>query len=120
MTNEDLILHITAIRVCEENEIERVRRQSWIDQQKMLNVWAKEHARFKIGEIIRSGEITIVVDKHIGRLGMNNKPYVEYKGHVLTRKLTSRKDGWISSIYDDSPERNIVKVKWYETDLERH
>lgn len=111
MTNEDLILHITAIRVCEEKEIERVRRQSRIDQQKMLNGWAKEHARFQIGEIIRSGEITIVVDKLIGRLGINNKPYVEYKGHVLTRKLTYRKDGWVSSIYDDSPERDIVKVK---------
>lgn len=111
MTNEDLILHITAIRVCEEKEIERVRRQSRIDQQKMLNEWAKEHARFQIGEIISAGVTIIVVDKLIGRLGINNKLYVEYKGHALTRKLTYRKDGWIASIFDDTPERNIVKIK---------
>lgn len=111
MTNEDLILHLTALQVCERKNIERIRRESRMEQQKMLNGWAKEHARFQIGDIINSYSVTIRVEKIVGGIGSSKIPYVVYTGPALTAKLTVRKDGWITSIYDDSPERNIKKLK---------
>lgn len=120
MTNEDLILHLTALQVCERKDIERIRQEYQMEQQKMLDGWAKEHARFQIGDIINSNTVTIRVEKIVGRIGLRNIPYriglrnipyVEYTGHALTAKLTVRKDGRITSIYDDSSERNIKKLK---------
>lgn len=111
MTNEDLILHITALQVCERKEIDRIRRQSKIDQQKMLNEWAKEHARFNVGDIINSYSTTIRVEKIVGCLGLGDKPFVQYNGHALTKQLKERADGWVTSIYDDNPDRNIIKIK---------
>lgn len=111
MTNEDLILHITALRDCESKEIDRIRRQSKIDQQKILNEWAKEHARFNVGDIINSYSITIRVEKIVGRLGLCEKPFIQYDGHALTKQLKDRADGWVTSIYDDNPDREIIKIK---------
>lgn len=111
MTNEDLIVHLTALQVCERKNIERIRQESRMEQQKMLDGWAKEHARFQIGDIINSNNVTIRVEKIVGRIGLRNIPYVGYSGPALTAKLTLRKDGWITSICEDSPERNIKKLK---------
>jgi len=111
MTNEDLMLHITAIRVCARKEIERINRESRIDEQKMLNEWAKEHARFSIGDVLNSLSVTIRVEKIVGRLGIANKPYVEYQGHALTKKLQECANRRIAPIYDDgNPNRPIIKI----------
>lgn len=111
MTSEDLLLQIDASRVAERKEIDRIRNQSRIDRQKILNKWADENARFQIGDILNSYSLIIRVEKIIGRLGVCDKPFIEYRGIALTKQLKNRADGWITSIYDDNPDRNIVKIK---------
>lgn len=111
MTNEDLILHITALQVCERKEIDRIRRQSRIDQQKLLDEWAIEHTRFHVGDIIESHSVILRVAKIIGQMGLGNTPFVEYRGRALTKRLKNRADGLVTSIYDDNPNRNIMKIK---------
>lgn len=111
MTNEDLMLHIKALRISERNAIEELRQRYRIDQQRFLNDWANEHARFRVGDIITSNTILIRVESIMGVLGLRDVPFVRYNGHALTKQLKNRADGLVSSIYDDSPERNIIKIK---------
>ncbi len=111
MTREDLILHITAIEVCELKEIERIKRYAKKQKKDLLNRWATENARFAIGDIISSLDTIIRIEKLIGHIDSHNVPYVEYYGTALTKQLKNRADGWMASIYDDSPERNIIKLK---------
>ena len=73
-----------------------------------LNAWANENHRFNIGDIIRYGDITIRVDRYSGE-EYRGKLYVTYHGHVLTKALKLRADGWVTDIYDDG--REIEKIK---------
>ena len=73
-----------------------------------LNAWANENHRFNIGDIIRYGDITIRVDRYSGD-EYRKKLSVTYRGHVLTKALKLRTDGWVTDIYDDG--REIEKIK---------
>lgn len=77
-------------------------------RQNTLNVWANKNHRFNIGDIIRCGDITIRVDGYYGQ-EYRGKLSVTYRGHVLTKALKLRTDGWVTDIYDDG--REIEKIK---------
>ena len=84
-------------------------------KQATLNQWARDNAEYQVGDIITVNDTIIQVERLIGRHSAyygSKTLYVEYRGPQLTKKLQPRKDGQISSIYDDGREIkkiNIVK-----------
>lgn len=81
-------------------------------KQAALNQWARDHAGYQVGDIICANDTIIEVQRLIGRHSAyygSKTLYVEYRGPQLTKKLQPRKDGQISSIYDDW--REIKKIK---------
>lgn len=86
-------------------------------RQSILDEWARQNARFDIGDIISyppdgnySGRI-IRIETMRGGLGIGNKLYVVYKGTILNKKLKPNlgRDGGYFDMYDDG--REIVKLK---------
>ena len=77
----------------------------------VLKQWAKEHARFNIGDIISDGRRIMEVTNFEGNEERcyQYKCYITYYGIELTKKLKPRKDGSTMSIYDDGREVNKIK-----------
>ena len=81
-------------------------------KQAALNQWARDHARYQMGDIICANDTIIEVQRLIGRHSVcyGSKPlYVQYLGPLLTKRLQPRKDMQTSGIYDDG--REIKKIK---------
>ena len=109
MDTNELKRQIGLIKAKEVENIELARRISRKNQQIALDNWAKSHAKFRIGDIICSRDVIIRIERISGRLAIEN-PYIEYYGPALTKQLKERKDGWITTIYDDNPDRNIYQI----------
>lgn len=103
MTNIETLNKLAQIRA--EAEQRRADVNTWErDARRLaLNAWANENHRFNIGDIIRYGDITIRIDGYYGQ-EYRGKLYVTYRGHVLTKALKLRADGWVMDIYDDGRE----------------
>ena len=83
-------------------------------KQAALNQWARDHAEYQVGDIITANDTIIQVERLIGRHSAyygSKTLYVEYRGQQLTKKLQPRKDGQISSIYDDGREIKQLKAE---------
>ncbi len=80
------------------------------DKQDILDRWARENARFKVGDIILANDKYMAVAK-IGGYISCGKPTAVYYGKVLTKKLQPRQDGWGTSIYDDGREIKQIERK---------
>ena len=114
MTNEECLNAVKYI----ENEYNRKKDELNAEYKKktqsVLNQWARNNARFGIGDIIKSNDIIIVVEKIMGvhdfYYSSNNNLCVVYWGSVLTKKLEKRKDEFKSTIYDEE-SREIKLVK---------
>lgn len=83
-------------------------------KQELINRYARENARFQIGDIIRANETTIRVDEIYGletkyTIYVRGIVYVVYRGVILTKKLEPKKSGEIFTIYDDG--REITKIE---------
>lgn len=111
METQELVWHLSMLNTIEQKRINEIRKEIKCERDKVLNEWAREHSKFDLGDIIKAGDIIIRVEYIFGRLGLRNVPFVEYVGHVLTRKLKDRADNWVTSIPDDSPSRNVIKLK---------
>lgn len=88
------------------SEAEEIRKRHNANKHKILNQWAKDNARFKIGDIIQSNDNIIKVT---GFYGVHSpyyadKLYITYRGQSLTKALKPRKDGRIFDLYDDGRE----------------
>ena len=87
-------------------------------KQETLNQWARDHAEYQVGDIITANDTIIQVKSlfgcHSAYYGSKTL-YVEYRGPQLTKKLRPRKDGQISSIYDDG--RDIKKINIIKEEL---
>ena len=82
-------------------------------KQSALNQWARDHAEYQVGDIITANDTIIQVERFIGRHSAyygSKTLYVEYRGPQLTKKLQPRKDGQISSIYDDGREVKKINI----------
>lgn len=113
---ETLARRLYKIKESEKKFLEYVRKSARKEELFALAQWAGANARFKIGDIITAkgdGSGTIIRVKKIeGEFSQHCKqPYVVYVGCALTKQFKERKDGWTTCIYDDSPSRNIVKLK---------
>lgn len=97
-----------AKRYAAENEEKRNLHRK--KNQFILNQWAKDNARFKVGEIICANDTIIKITDFYGVYSqyMEEKLYVTYYGQQLTKALKPRKDGSMRSIYDDG--RGITKI----------
>ena len=90
-------------------------RREWLESDaKVLNEWAKEHADFAIGDVIKypTGRGTCIrVDRIYGQYSKyNHTPYVCYGGAILNAKLQPKKiGGGYFTMYADG--REIEKVK---------
>ena len=90
-------------------------RREWLESDaKVLNEWAKEHADFAIGDVIKypTGSGTCIrVDRIYGQYSKyNHTPYVCYGGAILNAKLQPKKiGGGYFTMYADG--REIEKVK---------
>ena len=94
-----------------KKQAEELEKQKRISRQRILDQWANENAKYKVGDIIKADDIIIKVARikgsYSGFLGITL--HVTYAGDALTKKLTPRKDGWKTEIYDDG--RKIEKLK---------
>ena len=88
--------------------IEREYRQK---KREVLKQWAKEHARFQVGDILSDGRRFMKVTNFEGNETkyIQFKCYVTYYGIELTKQLKPRKDGSTMSIYDDGSK--VIKIK---------
>lgn len=113
MTNEECLNAVKYIK----NEYNRKKDELDAEYKKKtqsaLNQWAKNNARFGLGDIIKSKGFIIVVEKIIGYHNTsysNNNLCVVFWGSVLTSKLQKRKDGFKTFLYDEeSSELKLVK-----------
>jgi len=90
---------------------ENLRKLYLKEKQTLLDEYAKQTARFKVGDILKCYDMFICVESIHGVYdevyGMDF--YVTYRGHVLTKQLKPRKDGLETSFYDDG--REIIKIE---------
>lgn len=111
METQELKEKINVIRTQAILEIQYIQAKARNEEKEVLDIWAKENARFNVGDIIESRGVILRVHKIKGELGGRSIPYVYYTGPVLTKKLRERKDCSQSTIWDDTPDRNIIKIK---------
>ncbi len=71
-----------------------------------------ENAKYKVGDIIKNGSFTIVIEKIISNMIWSDSfPGCGYYGTELKKDLTPRKDGSTASIFDGNPNDKIIVVK---------
>lgn len=111
MEYDEALAKLKEIAQERDSEIDKIRVSACNKSAKVINDWAREHARFKIGDIIQSFDNVIQVTNILGHCSnyVIKKLYVEYRGNLLTKKLQPRKDGAKVTIYDDG--REIKKLK---------
>ena len=112
MTNKDLTIRLEEINkeyIEARRLIEEKRRR---DISIALSSWAKDNANYQVGDIIESFGVIMVVEKISGyTYSSGTKPYCFYKGHALTKDFQPRKDGWVTTIYDDGREIKLLRKK---------
>ncbi len=96
------------------DEAAKLRREWLVSDTNVLNEWAKEHADFAIGDVIKypTGSGTCIrVDNIYGAYNkVAHAPYVCYGGVILNAKLQPKKvGGGYFTMYADG--REIEKVK---------
>lgn len=110
MTDADLKSELERLEKIYNFESQQLREKFRKQQQALRDKWAKENARFKIGDIIQANDNIIEVERIRGCFeSFYKNPYVLYLGKVLTKALKPRKDESRTSIYDDG--REIIKLK---------
>ena len=114
MTAEELSIEMQQIERIYKQEKNALEEKYRKDMRASLNRWANENAKYKIGDIIKSRGITIVIDKILG--GTYSflcpvKAYCIYKGRVLTNKLKLRKDNSETTIADDGRDIKLIIIK---------
>lgn len=95
-----------------KKQMEELEKQKRVSRQRILDQWAKDNAKYKIGDIIKANDVIIKVTRIKGYLSyyLEGGLYISYYGDALTKKLTPRKDGWQTDIHDDGG-RVIEKLK---------
>lgn len=112
MQNEECLKLVAESDARFKKQIEELEKQKRISRQRILDQWAKDNAKYKVGDIIKANDVIIKVTRIRGHLSlyMERGLYVSYYGDALTKKLTPRKDGWQTDIHDDGG-RVIEKLK---------
>ena len=74
-------------------------------KKRRLNIrYAIDNARFKVGDILKNHNTTILVDENkVGR-NFHGIPYMVYHGLELKKDLTPKKNGNRDSIHDDGDD----------------
>lgn len=113
MTNEECLNAVKYIKNEYNRKKDELNAEYKKKTQSVLNQWARNNARFGIGDIIKYNDFIIVVEKIMGVNDFyysNNNLCVVYWGSVLTKKLEKRKDEFKSTIYDEE-SREIKLIK---------
>lgn len=109
MTDGEAFMQLHELYNEECQTLDKTRKEYAQRCRTVLNEWAAEHARFKIGDILQMSSIIIRVEQIIGeRLTIGSGLYVTYYGRRLTTRKQPTKDGSYASVYDDG--REITKL----------
>ena len=111
MTHEELKKAVNDVNEYYRKQIEELesKKKSFVHQ--LMNDWANENSRYKVGDIIESNLTIIKITKiTCDYSSYNSYFYPVYHGTVLTKQLKPRKDGSTFTIYDDE-DRVITKLK---------
>lgn len=110
MTKEQAIATINRLHKLCIKMIDSVKEQYATERRVVLNEWAKEKARFKVGDIIQCGSTIICVDFIVADVDFyNTRVYAIYKGPQMTNKLVPRKNGGRDYIVDDGLEIKLLR-----------
>ena len=112
MTLEELNRTIEKANEYYKSEVKKLELEVEGTKKWAYETWAKDNARFQIGDIIKypsTGTIIKIERIGYGLTYHTKKPYVTYWGPTLTKKLIPAKNGNPNfSMYDDG--RDIVKL----------
>lgn len=110
MTESELKNRLTITKNDYLQKQEKLRKVYLSERQALLNTYAKQTARFNVGDILQCNGMIIRIDSLEGTYdeGYLCGFYVTYRGHVLTKQLKERKDGLETSFFDDG--REITKL----------
>ena len=109
MTDGEAFIQLHELYNEECQTLDKTRKEYVQRRRAILNEWAAEHARFKIGDILQMNSIIIQVEQIIGQsLTIGSGLYVTYYGRRLTTRKQPTKDGSYASVYDDG--REIIKL----------
>lgn len=111
MTEQELketLILLNKRKIDEETEVKLKYRKL---RYQILKKWADENKRFDVDDIIESNNQIIKITGYFGETMYSGKPYVTYKGICLTKKLTPKKSGDTTNIYDDGREIKKIEIK---------
>ena len=117
MTLEECTIRLSQIDSEYQKAKREVEEKYKRDRAVTLNAWAKDNAKYHIGDIIEANGTAIVVERILGHRSVYGKSntYCIYQGHALTKRLQPRKDEWVTTIHDDG-SREIKLVKKAKTE----
>ena len=113
MTLEECTIRLSQIDSEYQTAKREVEEKHKRDRAATLNAWAKDNAKYHVGDIIEANGTAIVVERILGYrsvYGIKSNTYCIYQGHALTKRLQPRKDEWVTTIHDDG-DRDIKLVK---------
>ena len=108
MNKEECVKAIETLTNEYHAEKARLYEQYMKDKQGILDRWASDNARFKVGDIILANDSYMLVTAIKG-YEYYEKTCAVYHGKALTKKLQPRKDCWKKNIYDDGRKIQLIK-----------
>lgn len=113
MTTEECIEKLSQIEQDYKKAQQEINHKRSVDKTRVLKEWAQANSRFKVGDVIEADGIIIEVEDVFGCQSAYYAKglYCTYKGRALTltKKLTPRKDEWVTTIADDGRVIKLVK-----------
>ena len=104
MTLEECTIRLSQIDSEYQKAKREIEEKHKHDRAVTLNAWAKDNAKYHVGDIIEANGTAIVVERILGHrsvYGIKSNTYCIYQGHALTKRLQPRKDEWVTAIHDD-------------------
>jgi hypothetical protein len=102
MTLEECTIRLSQIDSEYQKAKREIEEKHERDRTATLNAWAKDNAKYHIGDIIEANSTAIVVERILGHRSVyGSNTYCIYQGHALTKRLQPRKDEWVATIHDD-------------------
>lgn len=111
MTHEELKKAVDRVKEYYREQIEELESKKKSFVQQLMNDWANENSRYKIGDIIECNMNIIQITKITGEYSSYGSYfYPVYHGIMLTKQLKPKKNGSVFTIYDDK-DKVITKLK---------
>ena len=85
MTKEECKYLLGKVEERFSKAINEIRDKEDVEKHQILQVWARENAKYQMGETITDGIETIVIDTISGVIrGRDSEVFIEYSGHKVS------------------------------------